>query len=150
MNQPFQATPVTGIGPTQTVDQGDTVAFAMTVDYGGGEKDEVYFSLPFDLLPPLINNLLLLFTAADDLRSQNPIHEGTSSGYTLTLEHLSLAQNQKKEGWHILQFDVKNSQGGSTKYLLTADKTRLENLADAIYDYLDDMDASTPAANAPH
>lgn len=149
MNQPIQAQPVCGINGCQTANGGETIVFGLRLG-DKSQNEDVNFAMSYDLLPPLIANLLGIGHEADELRAKNPIHQGANqSGYVLDLQTLSIGLHGKKKGWHVLQFHVKGA-GGTTRYLIAADRTRLENLTEALLTYLDDMESSDRGSATPH
>ncbi len=134
----FSTTPICGVKKCTTANNGETIIFGLRLGTNPQENyQDVDFSISYDLVDSLVSNLLHISNEADELRSENPIHQGSiSGGFVLDLDNLKFGQNLKRPGWVVLQFLVKGKSGTAT-YRIGADRTRLENLRDAIQWYLD-------------
>jgi len=150
MNKPIDVIRVRSINACDTANSGDIVIFGLKLETSPGKYEDTNFAMSYEMLAPLIGNLLNLSNASDELRAKNPLHQGqVQSGYVLDLEKLTISLSHKKKGWTILGFHVRGS-GGTTKYLIGADKIRLENLRDAIQGHLDEMGESGLKPDPPH
>jgi hypothetical protein len=142
MNEMIEAATVKAILPCHVIENGETIIVGLKL-YEPPHTQDVNLALPYRFLSPLIHSLLSSHEAAGQLRAGNPLHRDVQGGLVLDLETASFGASLKKPGWLVMQLGVRGSSG-TTTYSIGVDRTRLENLRDAIDAQLRSDDQEAP------